>query len=255
MKKSASDSIEVTSEDMELLNFDSYASDYNENPRVTGHFLMPAWPFRMIVNGPSGCGKSNLVFNMITKYLYFDKLYVYAKDTDEDKYQMLKDFMTEVAVQRGVPTGKIFFMSNDPKDIPSPQAYDPKYQNLVIYDDMVVEKNQEHIEEMYINGRKRNCSPIYISQSYFDIPKKVRMNANYVALFGIDNEDEVKAIRRKHGARLTIDQFMEKFHEITDERHSFMLLDNVTPDLPLAFRKGFDNVLDTSTLKKKQKKE
>jgi hypothetical protein len=75
------------------------------------------------------------------------------------------------------------------------------------------------------------------------------MNANYVALFGIDNEDEVTAIRRKHGARLTKDQFLKLFHEITDQRHCFMLLDNVSPELPLAFRKGFDGLLDVSKLK------
>lgn len=235
---------------MDILNFDSIAGDYNENPCVQGHFLMPKWPFRMIVNGPSGCGKSNLVFNMITKHLYFDKLYVYAKDIDEDKYQLLKDFMKAIAEAKGVPVSSIFTMSDDPKDIPDPNFFDPKFQNLIIFDDMVVERLQDKIEELFIRGRKRNCSIIYISQSYFDIPKKVRMNANYVALFGIDNEDEVTAIRRKHGARLTKDQFLKLFHEITDQRHSFMLLDNVSPELPLAFRKGFDGLLDVSKLKK-----
>ena len=43
------------------------------------------WPFRMLIIGPSGSGKANTLLHLID----IDKIYLYAKDTDEEKYQYL----------------------------------------------------------------------------------------------------------------------------------------------------------------------
>ena len=47
------------------------------------------WPFRMLIIGPSGSGKTNTLLHSIDKFHPIDKIYLYAKDTDEDKYQYL----------------------------------------------------------------------------------------------------------------------------------------------------------------------
>lgn len=225
---------------MDYTNFDNFSREYNTMPCKQGHFLMPKWPFRMIINGPSGCGKSNLLFNMLTKWLYYDKLFVFAKNINEDKYEFLREFIDALSEKR--PELELV-MSSNIDDVPSSGDFDKEYQNLVVFDDFVLERDQSKIESLFMQGRKDNISTIYLSQSYHDIPKFVRSNANYVALFGLDNEDEVKVIRRKHGSRLPMRDFMKIYHDVTDTRHQFLLLDNITPDLPLAFRKGFDGIL------------
>ena len=53
---------------------------------VNVNFLAPKWSFRMLIIGPSGCGKSNLLMNLITKYLYYDKLFLYSKHLDQPLY-------------------------------------------------------------------------------------------------------------------------------------------------------------------------
>ena len=47
------------------------------------------WPFRMLIIGPSGSGKTNTLLYLIDKFHPIDKIYLYAKDTDEEKYQYL----------------------------------------------------------------------------------------------------------------------------------------------------------------------
>ena len=49
------------------------------------------WPYRMLVIGPSGSRKTNTLLNLIQKdnNNFIDKIYLYAKDLDEPKYQLL----------------------------------------------------------------------------------------------------------------------------------------------------------------------
>ena len=49
------------------------------------------WPFRMLIIGLSGCGKTNTLLHLTDKFHLIDKIYLYAKDTDEEKYQYLID--------------------------------------------------------------------------------------------------------------------------------------------------------------------
>ena len=49
---------------------------------------MPDNNFRMLIAGPSGSGKTNTLMHMLMKPLvYFDKLYLYAKNLEQGKYQ------------------------------------------------------------------------------------------------------------------------------------------------------------------------
>ena len=43
----------------------------------------------MLIIGPSGSGKTNTLLHLIDKFHPIDKIYLYAKDTDENKYQYL----------------------------------------------------------------------------------------------------------------------------------------------------------------------
>ena len=57
------------------------------------------WPFRMLIIGPTGSGKANTLLHLIDKFHPIDKIYLYAKDTDEDKYQYLINKREQVGIK------------------------------------------------------------------------------------------------------------------------------------------------------------
>ena len=54
------------------------------------------------------------------------------------------------------------------------EALDRDSQKIVIFDDFVTEKNHKPIVEHFTGGRHRNCSSIYLSQSYLNTPKPIQ---------------------------------------------------------------------------------
>ena len=69
-----------------MINFDDYANEnkteHNENWPYT-----PDHPYRILIIGGSGSGKTNLLLNLIENQPDIDKIYLYAKDPYEAKYQ------------------------------------------------------------------------------------------------------------------------------------------------------------------------
>lgn len=219
---------------MDLTNFDTL---FEKQTKVKQHFLMPEHPYRLLMIGPSGCGKSNLLLNMLTKYLYYDRIYIICKDAEEDKYQFLIEFFKELEKEKGY---QMLYMSTTLNDLPDPDSFDKSEVNLIIFDDMVVERDQKVIEDLFIRGRKRNASLIYLSQSYFDIPKTIRLNCNYVILFNLGNKRELTELHKVYATRIDKDEFMKLYREATNTPYSFLMIDNKTQHLCQSFRKGFD---------------
>ena len=68
-----------------MLNLDNIVSNKKNSSSE-----IDDWPFRMLIIGPSsGSGKTSTLLQLIDKFHPIDKIYLYAKDTDEDKYQYL----------------------------------------------------------------------------------------------------------------------------------------------------------------------
>ena len=63
-----------------MLNLDNIVSNKKKNSSENDD-----WPFRMLIIGPSGSGKTNTLLHLIDKFNPIDKIYLYAKDTDEEK--------------------------------------------------------------------------------------------------------------------------------------------------------------------------
>ena len=71
-----------------MINFDDVikeeTKEHNPNwSQVRDH------PYRMLIIGESVSGKENSLFNLISQQPYIDKIYLYAKDPYEAKYQFL----------------------------------------------------------------------------------------------------------------------------------------------------------------------
>src|SRR5207245_438207 len=112
-----------------------------DNPYINKYKCVPQWPFRFLITGSSGSGKTNLLLNLILQYLYFDKLYIYAKDLYEPNYNYLQDLCKTFAADT-------VFCSTD--EIINVDELDANLQNLIIFDDYVTTKDQRAIEDLFI---------------------------------------------------------------------------------------------------------
>ena len=72
---------------MKIPNYD-VKDDFSSNYKQKVSF-MPDRCFRMLICAPSGCGKTNLLLDMIYRLVYYDKIYLYAKNLQQNKYQHL----------------------------------------------------------------------------------------------------------------------------------------------------------------------
>ena len=75
------------------------------------------WPFRMLIIGPSGSGKTNTLLHLIDKSHPIDKIYLYAKDTDEDKYQYLINKREQTGIKNLNNLHAFIEYSNDMNDV------------------------------------------------------------------------------------------------------------------------------------------
>ena len=92
---------------------------------------------------------------------------------------------------------------------------------------------------MFIRGRKLNISVVFITQSYFKVPKDVRLNSTHFAIMKIPNKRELQQIALKHSSDIYFKDFMKTFKKYTKEPYSFLVNDTtLSSDDPLRFRKN-----------------
>ena len=141
--------------------------------------------------------------NLIEDQPDSDKIYLYAKDLYEAKYQYLIKILEKVGIDHHNNPGAYIEYSNDMRDAyKNINYYNPDKENkiLIVFDDMDAdminhEKLDSIVTELFIRGRKLNISLIFITQSYFKVPKNVRLNTTHFlfiylficTLFIVDN--------------------------------------------------------------------
>ena len=157
---------------MEIPNYDDDTKNKNFKQLYS---FMPKDTFRMLICGTSGSGKTNLLLHILIKPLiYYDDIYLYAKNFEQEKYQKLINKMNEVSREMSCDYD-ILTVSND-KIIPINDLGYDNHQKIVIFDDHVCEKDQRQIVDYFIQGRHKNCSVIYLSQSFYKTPRDIKLN-------------------------------------------------------------------------------
>ena len=92
---------------------------------------------------------------------------------------------------------------------------------------------------MFIRGRKRNISISFITQSYFKVPKDIRLNSTHFFIVKIPNKRELQQIALNCSSDIDSKDFMKIFKKYTAEPYSFLVNDTTLPsDDPLRFRKN-----------------
>ena len=172
-----------------MINFDDYT---NEN--IIEHNLkrpyIPDHPYRILIIGGSGSVKTNALLNLINNQPDIDKIYLYAKDPYEKKYQYLINKSKKVGLNHFNDPKAFIEYSNDMQDVhKNIEDYNPikKRKMLIVFDDMIADmidnnKLNPIVTELFIRGRKLNISIVFITQSYFKVPKDVRLNSTHFSL-------------------------------------------------------------------------
>ena len=119
-----------------------------------------------------------------------------------------------------------------------------KRKVLIIFDDMIADMNNNNnlnpiVTELFIRDRKLNISIIFITQSYFNVPKDVRLNSTHFFIMKIPNKRELQQIALNHSSDIDFEDFMNIYKKYTKEPYSFLVNDTTLPsDDPLRFRKN-----------------
>ncbi|CAH3166548.1 unnamed protein product [Porites lobata] len=149
---------------MEIPNYDSVDDPDKKYKQLFPY--MPSDTFRMLICGNSGSGKTNLLYHMLIKpLLYYDEIYLYARNLEQDKYQNLIQKMRE------------------------------------------------------LSRRHKNCSVIYLSQSFYKTPKDIRLNCSHYCLYEFPSSREANRI----SSELGVDK--ETYKAATKKPFTFLYVD------------------------------
>merc|ERR1711871_604369 len=178
--------------------------------------------------------------DLIIRKLSYDKLYIYSKHLEQNKYIQLRAFFDKV--EKKTET-EILQTGNTIEDIINIDDLDEDEQNLIVFDDMLTEKDQTEITNLFIRGRHKNASIIYLSQSYFRTPRDIRLNCNYYVFFEIPNRREVSMLYGELGLDLEKDEFIRIYGKATEDPFSFLMIDRRTSFKQLRYRKNINGIL------------
>ena len=199
---------------MEIPNYDTNTKNKKYKQLYDS---MPNDTFRMLICGSSGCGKTNTLFHMLIEpLLYYDEIHLYAKNLEQEKYQNLINIMNDMSRKNGY-NYDIMTVSND-EIIPIKNLPYEDNQKIIIFDDYVCEKNQRDIVDYLIQGRHKNCSVIYLSQSFYKTPKDIRLNCSHYCIFDVPTRE-----RNMLSSELGVEK--EQFKKATKKQYDFIYVD------------------------------
>ena len=136
--------------------------------------------------------KKSKLFNLINEQNHIDKIYLYARDLIKPKYKILIKKRKDAGIKHLNDPNAFIECSNTMDDVyENIHDYNPsrKRKILIIFDDIIADimtnkRFQVIIKELFIRCRKLNISLVFITQSYFSVPKDVKFNT----LFSYENQ-------------------------------------------------------------------
>jgi len=202
------------------------------NPHYNRHHIK--LPMRLIIRGNSGSGKTQTLLNLIHNMPQtWEKIFIVTKCKDEPLYNYLEDKLGDqgLSIKEGI------------HELPDLDSLDKTQNNLVVLDDLVNEaaKLQKPICDFAIRCRKKNCSLIYISQSYYAVPKLIRDNINYLIIKQVSSMKNLTMICRECSLGIDKKQLKKIYDDATQSKTDFLLID-LEGDKDERFRKNFTEI-------------
>ena len=130
-----------------MINFDDYANETENNLKQP---YVPDHPYRILIIGGGGSGKTNALLNLINNQPDIEKIYFYAKDPYEAKYQFLITKRESAGLKHFNDSKAFIGYSNDMQDVyKNIKEYNigKKHKILIVFDYMIADM---------INNKKLN---------------------------------------------------------------------------------------------------
>ena len=142
-----------------MINFDEYGNE-NKGKHNPNWPYIPDHPYRILIIGGSGSGKTNVLLNLINNQPDIDKIYLYAKDPYENKYQFLINKKESIGLKHFNDPKAFIEYSNHMHDVyKNIDNYIPDKENkmLIVFDDMIADminniKLNSIVTELFIRG-------------------------------------------------------------------------------------------------------
>jgi DNA helicase HerA-like ATPase len=227
---------------MASLNFDDLIKKLNgkaDNTHININPLCPVHPFRMLICAASGAGKTNILLDMILAQSknIFHRVYLCCGDPTEPKYEFLIQYYRELESKTGL---QHIFVYDNIDDFPTYEEFDPNFQNLVVIDDMVGEKDRDNkFNRLFKMGRKRNISTVYITQSFFKTPLFIRQQLNYIILMKLKDTRDLRGIVQRLATDVSFNELQQYYAQCTQKPYGWLLIDTATENPKLKFRCGW----------------
>ena len=208
-----------------MINLDDVTNENNKEHDEKWPYI-PNHPYRIFIIGGSGSGKTNALLNLISQENDIDKIYLYAKDLSEPKYEFLIKKQENVGIKHLRDPNAFIECSNTMDGVyENIDDYNSNRQRniLIVFEDMIADimtnkKFQAIIKELFIRCRKLNISLVFITQSYFSVPKDVRLNSTHYLIMKINNKRELQNIAINHSADIDYKDFVKIYRECTKKR-------------------------------------
>ena len=209
------------------INLDSITNENNKKDIEKWPYI-PDHPYRITIIGGSESGKINALINLINEQNDIHKIYLYAKDLSEPKYEYFIKKREYVGLKHVNNPNTFIEYSNKMDGVyESIHGYNPsrKKKFLIVFDDMIADimgnrKFQAITKELFIRCRKLNISLVFI----FSVPKDVRLTSAHYLIKKINNKIELKNIAINHSADIDYQGFWEHLQRMY--KRTFKFFDN-----------------------------
>ena len=183
----------------------------------------------MLKIGGSGSRKTNTLLNLIKEQDDTDKVYLYAKYLSEPKFEFFIKKREDAGVKHLNDSKAFIKCSNTMNDVyENTDEYNPnrKRKTLIVFDYMIADimtnkKVQAIVKELFIRCRKLIILLAFITQSYFSVPKDVRLNSIHYLTMKINNKRELQHIAINSCADIDYKDFLKIYRECTKKPYSF----------------------------------
>lgn len=249
--------------------------DLSQDEHLNGRHNSPLFPksIRGLIVGKSGCGKTTLLLNLLLKpgWLDYNSLKVFRKSLFQPEYRIIKTAFEKKLPKEAImelfnmrdeiegedPTKILeevtrnYQPSNDdniinceffksPDNVPDPKDMDKSKKNLIIFDDLQLEK-QNKCESQYVRGRRSNIDTFYLAQSHFLLPRQtIRENANFICLFPQDQKNASHIYNDHASTDMSLDEFKHLCKTVWAKPHGFLVIDLSSHKLNGRYRCGLD---------------